>query len=354
MSDFLSIEDRINALDTKLSEVIKLIKSTEKTGGDTGGETTTPGTKPTTGDDKPSEASDNAVSYDEMPKVVITKDNGSTFNLLTVAEVSELTDAAIVGVEAIPASLDVYGTGETGVLALENTRSYEPANRFHSGEYIDPFWSRSVADNLAISNGIELPSVNFKNEPSGVVNDGFLPSNNFVGFNSPYIRNVKWHTNANLNKLLPAQWMSNLKKNKVFWEFTPETVDTLNVLTDFNGLDNSKKIVESLGSEGVAAYWVVQNRENYNYNNTQWHLPAVGELAIVLLNLKNINNILEKLDDIQNSNINASVLKGEFWTSNESSNDNAWSINMDNGNLTANTKKESKCVRAMARVKITN
>lgn len=346
MSDFLSIEDRINALDTKLSEVIKLIKSTEKTGGDTGGETTTPGTNPTPGDDKPSEPSDNAVSYDEIPKVVITKDNGSTFNLLTVAEVSELTDAAIVGVEAIPASLDVYGTGETGVLALKNTQSYEPDNRF--------LWSRSVADNLAISNGIELQSVNFKNEPSGVINDGFLPSNNFVGFNSPYIRNVKWHTNANLNKLLPAQWMSNLEKNKVFWEFTPETVDTVNVLTDFNGLDNSKKIVESLGSDGVAAYWVVQNLKNYNYNSTQWHLPAVGELAIVLLNLKNINNILKKLNAIKNSNINASVLKGEFWTSNESSNDNAWSINVDNGNLTANSKKASKCVRAMTRVKITN
>ena len=65
-----------------------------------------------------------------------------------------------------------------------------------------------------------------------------------------------------------------------------------------------------------------------------WHIPSLGEMYFILLNLKVINQALEYAGK--------SPLKDNwYWTSTEASATNAWFLNLTNGNANGNFTKAS-------------
>ena len=115
-------------------------------------------------------------------------------------------------------------------------------------------------------------------------------------------------------------------------------------LTDYNGFNNTKTIVEAYGENtaGVAAAYC------YNYAPTgwesskgQWYLPAAGELYNAVYNNKtNINNGLTTLG------LN-SLDSGYHWSSTRNKTDYVWYVNSGTGYVSFYTNKSSYPVRCI-------
>ncbi len=89
--------------------------------------------------------------------------------------------------------------------------------------------------------------------------------------------------------------------------FTPKLEDdyttwTSGALSDFNGKDNTKNIVDAasyiyLDTGDVGMYIKEFNNESiYNLGYNDWYIPACGQLALITLNSHAIDSALEKID----------------------------------------------------------
>ena len=140
-----------------------------------------------------------------------------------------------------------------------------------------------------------------------------------------------------------------------------DNASTATFTGDTDGSDNWEYIC-SQDPEGTvnaaenypAFHWV--NRYNKKYadklggTNFAWYMPSLAELCEVYKNRETINESLAKIHGLGNSYADSRLTNSLFWSSSQSSgsNDNAWILNFDNGNVLNFYKNFSEIVCCLA------
>jgi hypothetical protein len=110
-------------------------------------------------------------------------------------------------------------------------------------------------------------------------------------------------------------------------------------LSEFNGKANTAAIINGYTEHGVSMdardMCTVLNTFNTSDSHNDWYVPACGQLALMYLNMTEINAALAK--------IGGTALAAEFyWSSSELSSGNAWSVSFRLGHVN-NGSKDYDC-----------
>lgn len=133
----------------------------------------------------------------------------------------------------------------------------------------------------------------------------YFPSDNFTGSVSYVDPNSRYYYTDNEN-YIPSPYLGNNKTlNADFCKELPNG----NVLSDFNGLENTSILNSSTYPYAAAKYcW------NYSdgVSNLQWYLPAMGELAFLVVRNNIINKTLQTIGSakIENMDIWSATCSG--------------------------------------------
>lgn len=114
------------------------------------------------------------------------------------------------------------------------------------------------------------------------------------------------------------------------------TTWTNGALSDFNGKDNTAIIAAASSDAGEMC--TVLNTFKASDSHNDWYVPACGQLALMYLNMTEINAALAK--------IGGTALAAElYWSSSEGSSDVAWSVRSNNGYVSYSSKNSLYRVR---------
>ena len=108
---------------------------------------------------------------------------------------------------------------------------------------------------------------------------------------------------------------------------------TSGAISDFNGKTNTTVIVAAsadardMGS--VLAAFNADEQQNQGYND--WYIPACGQLALIYMNLKDVNTILTAIGG-------QTISDSDYWSSSENSNTNGWRVGFYDGYVLDNNK----------------
>lgn len=113
-------------------------------------------------------------------------------------------------------------------------------------------------------------------------------------------------------------------------------------VVDFNGAANTAAIIAGYTEHGVSMetrdMCSVLNTFNASDNFKDWYVPACGQLALIYLNMTEINAALAK--------IGGTALAAEnYWSSSESSSGDAWYVSFSGGYVYSDSKGRSYRVR---------
>lgn len=162
------------------------------------------------------------------------------------------------------------------------------------------------------TNGCEdlyLPNYTFVNE-----NDryGYLPKNDdgfSIYYKNPYI------------PAAPDEWYKG------------------GALNDFKGRWNSDCIIQNLkGERSIGSVRKAFNESTENFGKRDWYIPSCGQLALIFLNMQEINKALEKIGGKQ-------LTGNGYWSSTEYNKDMAWYIGFQNGPVSGYEKSGKFRVR---------
>lgn len=107
------------------------------------------------------------------------------------------------------------------------------------------------------------------------------------------------------------------------------TTWTSGALADFNGKTNTQAIIAAYTEHNVEMdeYDMCSKLKTFNSSDTysDWYIPALGQLALIYLNITDINKALR--------NIKGNVMWADegyyYWSSSEESSDNGWRMYFD-------------------------
>lgn len=257
-----------------------------------------------------------------------------------------------IGVVVIPASHDVYGTGECAVmscLAMKNDN-----NGLGSSVETTMAWYY-FDDNEGDAGLTKYDTINCcTNVTSNILShvdvQSKLPTTN-VMLNSSSLLSADGiakyadSTLSSLYKPSPSPYLTDESRNPIYYS----TELGLNALSDFSGLENTSAIVLKLGAFGVAAY----NCSRFKTIGTEsgdWYLPACGELGYMIVRFNEILQSLKNIRNIYANNYCALISDNSYWSSSESSIYSARLLTSNNGYATSSEKTSNLRVRAFMRI----
>lgn len=176
-------------------------------------------------------------------------------------------------------------------------------NSAGSPNWYDGYYTDSPLKNLDV-----VPITdNAGSTTTGSASYGFLPSDYFSGAQSLVDPKAKYKGTANW---IPSPYLGT-KLNPAYCE-TIAGHD--NVLSDFDGLSNTRQLLESSNS-----YTAAKNAWNYSdgHSDIQWHLPSAGEIGFLTARYDVITNTLLELGGTKTA-------PAGLWTSNEYSYASVW------------------------------
>ena len=182
--------------------------------------------------------------------------------------------------------------------------------------------------NTSLTNYTKVPTTDNNGSTStGSSSHGFLPSDKFTGSQSYIDPKAKYKVSTNLIPSPYFQEIPNPEYNK--------TIEDGNALSDFNGLNNTRKLV-GLNTEYEAANAAWKYKDGSS--NLQWYLPAIGELGYIIVRLNEIDNSINKLGGLL---INSDYA---FWSSSQYTGNYPWYLNSYYGliNINQDTTNNSK------------
>ena len=120
------------------------------------------------------------------------------------------------------------------------------------------------------------------------------------------------------------------------------TTWTAGALSDFNGKDNTAAIIAAYSEHGV----VMEDRDMCSVLNTfnvsdsfkDWYVPALGQLALIYLNMTEINAALTKIGGI-------ALAIAHYWSSSECQSTRPWLVDFSNGGVGGTGKSADFQVR---------
>ena len=267
-----------------------------------------------------------------------------------------------IGIVVIPASHDVYGTGQCGVMSLKEMNCDLPDTG--STSYQGIYWGQYEVD-LSLPNLNEVPIGNSSDgAPTDANYAGYLPSDNFSGGVCAHDSN-SYYSKLGPSWKTPSPYLSDESRNLGYSQ-TSSPCSTSNRLADFDGIGNSQVLLNlataqsdwrttsSISNSSGGGYspaacccW------RYHTSGTQqgdWYLPAMGELGYLMVRLKAINEAISKLITAYGSSYGITVSTDNYWSSSECHSVSAAQMSMVYGAVTYTVKEQDNYVRAFLRV----
>ena len=147
---------------------------------------------------------------------------------------------------------------------------------------------------------------------------GYLPSDKFTGAQSFVDPKAKYF---DVTPYIPSPYLGDSPNPEYYKTFNISIY--YNVLSDFNGLSNTETLVSlGTGYTAVNACW----KYNDSVSTLQWYLPAIGELGYLMPRFNEINNAITALGGL-------AVASGNYFWSSSKSNNNAYFMNINTGNV---------------------
>lgn len=148
-----------------------------------------------------------------------------------------------IGIVVIPASHDVYGTGECGVISLVGMSYNTPDEGGNDTIY---FGQRKV--DLKFPYRTKVPSIGYSDDQKDFIvemsTSGASPSDDFTGTSSLCDKESKYNLRTFTRVLaLPSPFSTDESSNPIYRQTTPPSSEQ-NAFSDFDGLDNSKRLWE--------------------------------------------------------------------------------------------------------------
>lgn len=175
-----------------------------------------------------------------------------------------------------------------------------------------------TSTNTVLTDYSRVPTTdNSGSTSTGSNNSGYLPSDKFTGAQSKVDSKAKYNGST---PYIPSPYLGDDKTLNP--EYCKEISGYNHALRDFNGLSNTETLV-GLGTDYVAANAAWKYSDGAS--NTQWYLPAMGELGFLLPRFNEINAAITAAGGTAVSG------SGRHWSSSESSNFAAYPLYTSNG-----------------------
>jgi hypothetical protein len=229
-----------------------------------------------------------------------------------------------IGIVVIPEGF--LPDGRARMVSLKCVNSYGNILTSH----IAMKWSNTSTD-ISLKNYNKNPITdNISSMSTSTANGGYLPSDKFTGTQSFVDSNAKYNGSSSL---IPSPYLNNRTFNYDYSESSGYN----NILSDFNGLSNTQTLV-GLGSNYVAANAAWKYSDGVS--DTQWYLPAMGELGFLMARFNAINSAITAVGGVIIHNggygTNGNLA---FWSSTEVSNIYACNLQTHNGYVSASGAK---------------
>jgi len=248
-------------------------------------------------------------------------------------------------------------------MTWDETTVYTPKTNVYTQEQLNTSAWKADWTNINYS-WPDLSIIANKTRASASFDWGYLPSDNFnklydtSGLNSYYWEDSTrgWHNDALTNN----RPLANLYQSDGTWLGRTTEIGTNYALYQINGKENSYNIVNSYknalpNSEDKGVIYLnrptFQSRlaelkpffvcSEYSTNSTNkgdWYLPACGELAMIIPNLKKINQKLALIKAQYASDCISGLASAIYWSSTEHIWSYAWYVYTGNGYVYTNNK----------------
>lgn len=258
-----------------------------------------------------------------------------------------------IGIVVVPGIHNHYADGKCAIMSLNHMNCNTPQTGANSPQNI--YWGVYNQDIASLPNLDQVPYVGFNGNVGasviGQTSYAYLPSDNpnFNKVANPYDTKTKYYNNS--NKYIPSPYNNDGTFNPNY-SLVTSPLSTANCLADFDGYNNTKKIIEVRGSKDYSTWKPTYNNESdypaasccdmystYGTNQGEWYLPSAGELGYAVVRQQAINDTISKLIS---AGVNASTVSlHNYWSSSEYSSYRARNINFSSGNIYNRYNKNS-------------
>ena len=111
-------------------------------------------------------------------------------------------------------------------------------------------------------------------------------------------------------------------------------------LSDFNGKSNTTAIIDTYSEDNVSMdyYDMCKALNTFNEKDmfNDWYIPSLGQLALIYVNITEINSALTSIG----KNI---ISEYSYWSSSEKNSNRGWLLQMTNGKIESNSKSSVGC-----------
>lgn len=276
-----------------------------------------------------------------------------------------------IGVIVIPASHDVYGTGEAGVMALLSASLTTPDEGQTSNVKIK--WGQYSVDtelpNLGMFAHLGFMNGAIRDNVVGTVSQGYIPimkDRMFKGKECPTDPGTWYYnTTSSTHGYIPSPYLIDGSRNPLYYK-TDSPSSTKNALSDFNGKSNTEllislataqedwKTAESIDDQNGGGYspaaCACWRFHTIGTSQGDWYFPAFGELGYIAVRYDMINTTLSEISRIFGVPV-CQLGTDYFWSSSQSSSTSARRVAFGSGLMDGLAKSSSFYVCPFTRLK---
>ena len=298
---------------------------------------------------------------DLMPICLVDKSDGDRFKIVQ-GKAWNINDYPLdtfvpIGIVVVPASHGHYDAGKKcAIMSLNEMNCSTPQTGANSPQGM--YWGVYNQDIASLPNLNQVPYVgsngNVGASVIGQTYDAYLPSDHpqFNKVDNPYDTKTKYRFNDS-NKYIPSPYNNDGTFNPNYSLITSPS-STANCLADFDGYNNTKKILEVRGTKDYSTWKPTNTNESdypaasccdmystYGTNQGEWYLPSAGELGYAVVRQQAINDTISKL--ISAGVTNASTVSlNLYWSSSEGIRYYARYVDFNNGYVYSSYSKNNR------------
>lgn len=191
----------------------------------------------------------------------------------------------------------------------------------------------------------------------------YLPSDKFSAVRCPHDTDAYYYSSSSSYDQAPSPYLTDGSRNPAYYQTTSPSSSN-NCLADFDGRENTNKIIIQRGSKDYSSWRPGTSSESdypaasccdmFYTDGTQqgdWYLPAMGELGYIMPPFNRINEAITKMQNAYGSSVGVTLnTNNYYWSSSEYSSYLARRVNAGNGGVYGNRKNGNYYVRAFLRI----